>query len=520
MGFRAENRAAFFGGMDLWSIGSKIAETARDVLTEEAPDEQESFADVAAQSPAATATVDAAVLEEALEDVERLTSLCEKQKAELGRLRSVGEEEMLEVRAELSQLKARLRRSEADKDALEKKLQEDARLKEAAKEAEHAALREEVARLQRIVDGMNSARGDEMNLRVQIEALSAQLASERDGTSEERKMEVAALQDRDAELAKVREAAAAQQREAAAASEREQAAQKTLIAAKEKGELLRAHLLEREEELDQMAQTIAANKEQIASLQHQLAEAREEQEASQELQRLVQDKDKHIGRLEKALANLDEAVGQMSEDHRGEMARKEKLLREKFQDEYSAKLGVREKELSGVNAALAAKNEALELEMGRVLAAIVEKEKKVELLLNEINPLREALTEAMKKLTDAVDKDQFSVDKRLVANLVYSYFTNDRGKKEEVLSLMLRILDVPKDKREQIYSKMGGGWFGGRRYNEEDGSAAAASAAALPMSALDDGSNPKSLGDMWIEYLLKEAEKGTAPPPPPTTQQK
>jgi hypothetical protein len=247
----------------------------------------------------------------------------------------------------------------------------------------------------------------------------------------------------------------------------------------------------------------------MVELQSQLVAAHEESRATAELERLVEEKDRHIARVEKALANLDEAVGQLSEDHRGELQRKEKLLREKFFDEYSAKLALREKELSGVGAALAAKNEALELEMGRLMSAIVEKEKKVELLLNEINPLREALTEAMKKLTDAVDKDQFAVDKRLVANLVFSYFTNDKGKSNEVLSLMLRILDVPKERREQIYARLGGGWFGGRRYTEDDGGGGGGNGAG-PMATME-GEGNKSLGDMWIEYLLKEAEKGSAP---------
>jgi chromosome segregation ATPase len=254
--------------MDLWSIGSKIAETARDVLTEEQADEhadeQESFVDVA-QSPGVS-MVEAALLDEAMRDLEQMTQLCEKQKAELASARRQEDETQLEVRAELSQVKARLRRSEADKDGAEKKFHEEVQRARAEGEAEAKRLREEVARLQQVAEAGQSARGDENNLRLQVAALTTQLTSERDDTSEERKQEVAALQEKDAEVSRARETIAALQREVAAMVEREQAAQKQLVATKEKSDLLRAHLLEREEELEQMAQTIATSKVRVLLL--------------------------------------------------------------------------------------------------------------------------------------------------------------------------------------------------------------------------------------------------------------
>jgi chromosome segregation ATPase len=252
------------GAMDLWSIGSKIAETARDVLTEEQADEQESFVDVA-QSPG-VAMVEATLLDEALRDLEQMTQLCEKQKAELATARRQEDETQLEVRAELSQVKARLRRSEADKDAAEKRFHEEVQRARAEGEAEAKRVREEVARLQQAAEAGQNTRGDENNLRLQVAALTAQLTSERDDTSEERKQEVAALQEKDAEVSRARETIAALQRDVAAMAEREQAAQKQLVATKEKSDLLRAHLLEREEELEQMAQTIATSKVRMVLL--------------------------------------------------------------------------------------------------------------------------------------------------------------------------------------------------------------------------------------------------------------
>jgi hypothetical protein len=80
------------------------------------------------------------------------------------------------------------------------------------------------------------------------------------------------------------------------------------------------------------------------------------------------------------------------------------------------------------------------------------------------------------------------VDKRLISNLIVAYFTTN--KKNEVLTLMLRILDVPKAQREAIYAGATRGWFGSSKIVEEE---------------QDDEKSQKSLGDLWIEYLMKEA---------------
>ena len=69
-----------------------------------------------------------------------------------------------------------------------------------------------------------------------------------------------------------------------------------------------------------------------------------------------------------------------------------------------------------------------------------------------------------------------------------------------------------KERREQIYSRLGGGWFGGRKFTEDDGTnAGGAAAGAAGGNGMMEEAGNKSLGDMWIEYLLKEAEKGSAP---------
>jgi chromosome segregation ATPase len=570
--------------MDLWS---KIAETARDVLTEEHTENE--IQDVGVSEEESLA------LKEAWADVENLTRLCEKQRTELENIRRQMSQQEQELRAELSQIKSRLRRSESDRDegkrkeaenetvirnlrqelqnvvvapkesdhevvvlnmkrkevelekAIQKlqqelsqqrsivlpkesdreqsvvvqgitarevelegvirKLQEELSMRpgvinvpdgekevlvmelEEAKRSE-AQMEAAIRKLHEDMSALKSKKeGGDVNLRLQVEALSQQLMAERDGNSEERKMEVNALKERETELLKVREANVALQRELALSKEREQQATVALTAVREKSELLRVHLLEREEELDQLTQNISSSKELIANLQSDLLESQEENRQVDELRKLLEDRDKQISRTEKSLQNLEEAVGQMSDDHRSEMTRREKLLKEKFADEFAAKLSLREKELSGANASVMARNEQLEMEMGRVIVAVGEKEKKIDMLLNEINPLREALAETMKKLTEAVDKDQFAVDKRLISNLIVAYFTSDKGKKNEVLSLMLRILDIPKAQREAIYRGTSG-WFGAAKFEEEG-------------SQVHD--KDKSLGDMWIEYLLKEA---------------
>ena len=312
------------------------------------------------------------------------------------------------------------------------------------------------------------------NLRIQVESLSVQLQAERESTGEERQAEIA-------ELTKLREANDLMEQKVAQLVESESSARK-------KSEMLRAHLLEREEELEALATHIGANKEFIEGLQAELQVAEEASGRVHELEMLLEDKAKHIERTEKALANLDEAVGLMTEDHRVELTRKERLLREKFTDELEAKLKNRSEESEGVLSALRAQVEARELEINRLVVTLTEKDKKEDALMKEVGPLREALNEAVRKLTDAIDKDQYSVDKRLVSNLVFSYFCNNGGKKTEILCLLLRILDVPKANREKIYAASSGGWFG-TRFSEED-----------------EEERTPSIGDMWVEFLLKEAQ--------------
>ncbi len=542
--------------MDIWSTARKIAETARDVLTEEQlENSMTQVDDVSAPQE----------LREAWDDIDRLTKLCEQLRAQM----SAKQEEESLLRSELSQIKAQLRRSELERDEAKKEREEEnKRLRldieslsrqllagkaAASHEGDAQQLRLEIESLSRQLSEERAAKvaasrrdGDAQQLRLEIESLSRQLseeraakvaASRRDGDAQQLRLEIeslsrqlsaakeAASHEGDAQqmrleteslsqqLLSMRESEANLRRQVESLSKQQHesnnlrlqveslsqqlllqqeantAVQRELVAARDreqltqaKGDLMRSHLVEREEELDQLTQTLAETKMTLEEALNEIAEI-------SELKRSIEEKDRLIFRTEKALGNLEEAVSQMAEDHRSELTRREKLLREKFNDEFAAKLAARERELQAASLAMTSKCEMLELEMGRVISALGEKEKKIDGLLNEISPLREALADTMKRLTEAIDKDQFSVDKRLMANLVVAYFTSE--KKHEVLKLLLRILDIPKPQREKIYGATRG-WFGGSGGFDDDDDRGGAD-------------ETKSLGDMWIEYLLKEA---------------
>lgn len=347
-------------------------------------------------------------------------------------------------------------------------------------------------------------RRDNASLRLQVTSLAEQLTLERDATAEERREEVASLQ-RAMDRVRVLEAAAdeAKARETALQSASDGAA-----SAREREALLKAHLLEREEELETLSNESAALRVEVQHLRAELADARKR------LTRL-QSAEEELAATSRALQNLDEALGAMTDEHKQELVRRERVVRERLADEWQARVEKLRREWDGELAAAHARADALQLELQREHAAAREWAIKCADINREVEPLREAFAECMRKLTEAVDKDAYAVDKRLVSNLVCSYFTMaDSSKRNEVLCLMLRILDVPKVRRDEVYRRTAG-WLGG--FSEDDAS-----------------SGGRSISDMWVEFLIKESEQRVAegrqddppnrggneqppPPPPPTS---
>lgn len=77
--------------MSLWSnfadVTAKLAETAKEVLTEEPVDDDDAPRGVTGSVSVEQSEELQKQLDEALQDVEKLTMLCEKQKLEITRLR-------------------------------------------------------------------------------------------------------------------------------------------------------------------------------------------------------------------------------------------------------------------------------------------------------------------------------------------------------------------------------------------------------------------------------------------------
>jgi len=105
----------------------------------------------------------------------------------------------------------------------------------------------------------------------------------------------------------------------------------------------------------------------------------------------------------------------------------------------------------------------------------------------EVELMRKALNETIKKLVDISKNEESLVDKRLVSKLFITYF---RGKteKKDVLELIAKILNFTDDEKSQIgIGTQPTSWipfFGSTKKLAE---------------------NNKTLTDLWVDFLLKEA---------------
>ncbi len=329
------------------------------------------------------------------------------------------------------------------------------------------------------------------SLKLQVTSLMEQLAMERDTTAVERREEVASLK---------------------RAMDRVCALEDALSGARDREDMLKAHLLEHEEELETLSTESAALKVEQARIRAEVirsvcacalfrlcTDRLGQLDAALDRVEKFDEMEQQLHATERALRNLDEAVGTMTEEHKAEAVRRERVVRERVADEWKARSDKREAELGGEMAATQARLEALQMELERERHVCRDWAAKCAEINREVEPLREAFTECMRKLTEAVDKDAYAVDKRLVSNLLCSYFTmSDTSKRNEVLCLTLRILDVPRDRRNEIYRR-NAGWLSA--FSEDEHTAGG-----------------RSMSDMWIEFLIRESSERPREDSPPPLQ--
>ncbi|CAE6408044.1 unnamed protein product [Rhizoctonia solani] len=138
-------------------------------------------------------------------------------------------------------------------------------------------------------------------------------------------------------------------------------------------------------------------------------------------------------------------------------------------------------------------------------------------LRHEAVIMNEHLTIALRKLRSSAMNSSSSVDRELVSNILLSFLSAPRtdGTRFEMLTILANVLGWGEGEREKAGLQRSGGsgaitpigtGIVGRKL-----STASAGGKALELDGTDE---TDSFSKMWVEFLLKEANQGSAPPTP------
>ncbi|GAM18300.1 hypothetical protein SAMD00019534_014750 [Acytostelium subglobosum LB1] len=259
---------------------------------------------------------------------------------------------------------------------------------------------------------------------------------------------------------------------------------------------LRQYLMEVEEN---HTITDLENEEKITSLQNQLnhmielnKSIRSDEQSSDKLQHELDEKEEELRRTTTALNNLQSVLEQFQADQ--EAAIQTELV------SANQKIKASQQEINRLQQDRQAL-EQLQQTYQQAQNTITElthrisiKEQEYQTLRSDIEPLKVAFDRNINRLSDLCLQEQESVDKRIVSKLFLTYFNVKGNKKSDVLELIAKILN----------------------FNDEDKitiGLAKRQWSLIPF--FGNGTTPeqqgeKSLTDMWIEFLLKEAGEGGA----------
>ncbi|PWN23431.1 hypothetical protein BCV69DRAFT_281049 [Microstroma glucosiphilum] len=151
-------------------------------------------------------------------------------------------------------------------------------------------------------------------------------------------------------------------------------------------------------------------------------------------------------------------------------------------------------------------------ERGRALEQDVkEKNLLIGKLRHEAVILNEHLTEALRRLNQ--DNSSLTVDRRLVTNVLLQFLTTPRqdAKRFEMLSLLSSVLQWSDEEKEMAGIQRSGGGFGRRLFGGGAGTGGARSASSAGATAQDE-----SFSNLFVEYLLSEADKAKTAPTSPS----
>ncbi|TKY84818.1 hypothetical protein EX895_005898 [Sporisorium graminicola] len=140
-------------------------------------------------------------------------------------------------------------------------------------------------------------------------------------------------------------------------------------------------------------------------------------------------------------------------------------------------------------------------------AQVKEKNLLIGKLRHEAVILNEHLTEALRRLRN--DQSDANVDKRLVTNLLISFITTPRadGKRYEMLNLIAGVLGWKDAEREAAGLQKSGAGSSRPGLGARGGSS---SSMSTPRRVSNGGGADESFGNLFVEFLLSEAERGKA----------
>eukprot|EP00002_Diphylleia_rotans_P030089 TRINITY_DN6167_c0_g1_i1.p1 TRINITY_DN6167_c0_g1~~TRINITY_DN6167_c0_g1_i1.p1 ORF type:complete len:1162 (+),score=300.17 TRINITY_DN6167_c0_g1_i1:359-3844(+) len=188
-----------------------------------------------------------------------------------------------------------------------------------------------------------------------------------------------------------------------------------------------------------------------------------------------------------ALRNLENVLEQFQEEAESRLEQEIEPLRRRISE--LEQLHERDAQELSILASTIAKVTELQAAVSRLEYSLEERTEELRVCRLETTNLKSALESSLSQMTRRSDTDENTLDRRMVARLLISYFEN-HSRRQEVLELMARILGLSEEEKAKVgLRKTQGGWF-----------------SFLQGTPPDPSLQGQSLSDLWLEFLEKEAE--------------
>ncbi|KAM5165974.1 thyroid receptor-interacting protein 11-like [Callospermophilus lateralis] len=230
--------------------------------------------------------------------------------------------------------------------------------------------------------------------------------------------------------------------------ESEESYAQEILAAEDKEIQLRQKVTLLEEKLATSSKASHQASVQIESLQEQLSLVSQQRDENALQLSLCQER---VRQCALSSSNLEHSQEEEKAMHSAELAKEKQLVAE-----WKNKAEKLEGEVSSLQERLHEANAMLD-SASKLREDLDLKEEEMEELKKQNELRKEMLDHAQQKLSTLVNSTEGKLDKVLMRNLLIGHFKAPKGKRLEVLQLMGSILDIPKDKMEQLLHKDHGG---------------------------------------------------------------